>query len=157
KRHHLEALLEYTVDGQDYRDWVRLPRSTTEAEGPEAEAVREQAAAGQQLTCYFDPFKPAAGVVLDPNRFGWDTRVGMLCPSLFLMGGLAFVAAGWRKTFPGGVVVETVGLVGRLPRGFYLALAGVPVVIVSAWLILTNLVPALGCWVFPVGFLAFFG
>jgi hypothetical protein len=157
KRHHLEALLEYTVDGQDYSDWVRLPRSTIEAEGPDAEAVREQAAAGQQLTCYYDPFKPAAGVALDNNRFGWHMLCGSLCPSLFLMVGLSTVATGWRKTFPQGMVVETVGLLGRLPWRFYLALAGVPLVIVAAWLILTNLIPVLGCWVFPVGLLTFLG
>jgi hypothetical protein len=156
-RHHLEALLEYTVNGKDYRGWVRLPRSTTEAEGPDAEAVRDQVAVGEQLTCYHDPIKPAAGVVLDTNRFEWFKLCGVLCPSLFLMVGLATVAAGWRKTFPRGVVVETVSLLGRLPRRFYLALAGVPLVIVTGWLILTNLVPVLGCWAFPVGLLTFLG
>src|SRR5262249_58704290 len=82
---------------------------------------------------------------------------GGLSRSLFLTVGLAVVVTGWRKTFPGGVVAETVGLLRRLPRQFYLALGGAALVVVTGLLILVDFGAVLGCWMLPVLILTFLG
>jgi hypothetical protein len=149
KRYSLAAKLEYTVEGQERRRWVKLPRSTTEKEGPEFDAVQGQASEGQELTCFYDPHNPST-VVLDHNKFEWYMLPGLLCPSFFLFIGVAAMAASWRKAFPRGLRVEAASLLGRLPRRFYLSLAGIVLVVVLGWLTLFVASPGLGCWVLPL-------
>lgn len=124
RHYYLEALLAYEVEGQEYRGWVELPLIAYEKTGPKAEAVLGQLQDGQTVTAFYDPLRPAAGLVLDRDCLEWRMIPGLLCPSLVLLFGVGCVIGSWRRTFPRGVAAETADLLGRLPRRFYLAAAG---------------------------------
>jgi hypothetical protein len=157
RRHYLEVQLAYTVDGREEQAWVRLPRSTRETKGPEADAIQDQLALGQEVTCYHDPFNPSSGVVLDNQRLEWNMLFAGGCPAFFLFIGVVGLIASWRRTFPRGARVETATVLHRLPRRFYQALGGLLLILAVGWLTVTYLSGALGfgmCLFFPLAILA---
>ncbi len=123
-RYGLEARVGFAVDGQRYETWVNLPRTTRETQGPEAEAVRTQVVVGQRLQCFYNPFDPGGGVLLERPKLEWAMLGSLVFASAFLLGGIAGMATSWNRTFPRGIASETVDIVRRLPRSFYLALVG---------------------------------
>ena len=129
----LEAWVAFDVAGRTHRAWAALPRTARERDGTEVEKVRNQAAVGQRLTCYYDPLHPSEGVVLERPRFDWRLLFGLLFTSLFLLVGVAVMATRWRETFPRGVAVEAADLLGRLPRRFFLTAAATVLLAVAGF------------------------
>src|SRR5262245_62420998 len=98
--HGLEARLGITVAGQEYERWVRFPKETRQTDGPEADAVQSQAVVGQQVACFHDPLRPAAGIVLERTKLARGMIVGVLVPLVFLAVGAGGMTASWAETFP---------------------------------------------------------
>src|SRR5262249_33505300 len=126
----LQAQLQYRVAGQDYERWVELPQRRDGDSGPEAEVVLNQLDVGQQVTCFYDPRDPAAGMVLD-NHFEWIMLAPLSAPLIFVVVGVVGMAWTWRKTFPRGLFVETADLLSRLPRRFYKAAGGALLLVIG--------------------------
>jgi hypothetical protein len=150
--YRLEALLSYRVAGQDYQAWTAWPQTTRQQTGPKAEAVFNQLEPGQRVTCYYDPFHPATAVQdRGMERWQWGFFL-VLAPlaSLALLGGIGFMAAGWRKAFPRGAGAAATDLRQRLPRPFYRAVAGLLLCATVIAGTLGGLRPVLGGWMWCV-------
>jgi hypothetical protein len=143
-RYALKVQLAYQVEGEDREAWVSLPRTTRQKEGLEAEAVLGQLAVGEEVDCYYDPFRHSASVVLDKPNLEWGMAYAVLFPCLFLLVGIVGMASSWRRTFPRGVAVATAELFRRLPWRFYAATAGLLLIVGGCWLTLWARSVALG-------------
>lgn len=147
--HRLEVFLKYRVGYQDYGGWVRLPKTSRKATGPDADAVLSQLAVGDEVTCYHDPISPDAGVVLDNCRFEWPMLLAVLFPLLFLVIGVGGMIGSYRKTFPRGPRAAAADLLRRVPRRFYPAAGGVLLVVGTLVLVL-RYSAAFGGWTCPL-------
>jgi hypothetical protein len=146
----LEAELGYSVAGREYRSWVALPLTTRRHEGPEAEAVRQQAGVGERVPCFYDPIRPGANPTLQRGRFEWSMLGALAFALIFLLVGAAGLVSRWKETFPRGLAVEVADVAGRLSRRFFLALAGLTLMVLAGLALFISSGPGLGLLALPV-------
>jgi hypothetical protein len=155
--YRVEALLAYTVDGQDFQAWVEWPKETREKTGPRAAEVLDQVHVGQETTCYSSFLHPQKALQ-DRGRLDLWFLVTLPLPLLFLLGGIRVMAASWSRTFPRGLPTEAGELLRRLPPRFYRDAAGAllcAAVAVGAFVTLGPDLLGWSCLLLPAGVLGF--